>query len=55
MPKKKPNFISFGNKKSGKKKGPLEQLFTPAKKQTKKTHHDSLKRGQGNGGGRRRG
>lgn len=46
--KPKPNFKSFGNKRSGgPKKGPLESaigdIFKPAKRQTKKTHGDGLK------------
>jgi hypothetical protein len=44
----KPNFKSFGNKKSGKKTGGglLDALFTPSKKQTPRTHHKNVK---GNG------
>jgi hypothetical protein len=58
--KPKPNFTSFGNKKSGKQKSFLDALFpaTPpkAKRVTKKTHHDGKiadhKRTGGRGGKR---
>jgi hypothetical protein len=57
MAQKKPNFQPYGNKKSGGKKstgfsGALGDLFKPAKKQTKKTHHDGQKGNRGNGGGK---
>lgn len=44
--------------KSRQQKGGFESalgdLFKPAKRQTPKTHHDTLKGNRGNGGGKRR-
>jgi hypothetical protein len=45
--KPKPNFKSNNQKKSGPQKDVLSGV-TPAKRQTNKTHHDSLKGNRGN-------